>query len=88
MHTATFLLSQWLAHSSCKWQWQVGYALTKVPEGFTLHKVVKRVYERRRQMIDSGEGIEWGSAEALAFGTLLSEGAASSGGTKESSHVP
>jgi 2-oxoglutarate dehydrogenase complex dehydrogenase (E1) component-like enzyme len=67
---------------------QVGYALTKVPDGFTLHKGVKRVYEQRRQMIDSGEGIDWGTAEALAFGTLLSEGAAFSGGTKESSHVP
>ena len=65
----------------------MGYALTKVPDGFTLHKGVKRVYEQRRQMIDSGEGIDWGTAEALAFGTLLSEGAAFSGGTKESSHV-
>ena len=53
---------------------QVGYALTNVPEGFTLHKGVKRVYEQRRQMIDTGEGIDWGTAEALAFGTLLSEG--------------
>lgn len=53
---------------------QVGYAITKIPEDFTLHKGVKRVYEQRRQMIESGEGVDWGTAEALAFGTLLSEG--------------
>lgn len=32
------------------------------------------MYEARRQMIDTGEGVDWGFAEALAFGTLLSEG--------------
>lgn len=53
---------------------QVGYAITKMPEGFHLHKGVKRVYDQRRQMIETGEGIDWGMAEALAFGTLLSEG--------------
>ncbi len=53
---------------------QVGYAITKMPEGFHLHKGVKRVYDQRRQMVESGEGIDWGMAEALAFGTLLSEG--------------
>ncbi|BDA47181.1 2-oxoglutarate dehydrogenase, mitochondrial [Coccomyxa sp. Obi] len=53
---------------------EVGYAITKIPEDFTMHKGVKRVYEQRRQMIESGEGVDWGTAEALAFGTLLSEG--------------
>ena len=52
----------------------MGYAITKMPEGFHLHKGVKRVYDQRRQMIETGEGIDWGMAEALAFGTLLSEG--------------
>lgn len=56
---------------------QVGYAITKMPEGFHLHKGVMRVYDQRRQMIETGEGIDWGMAEALAFGTLLSEGAQS-----------
>ena len=39
---------------------QVGYAITKMPEGFHLHKGVKRVYDQRRQMIESGEGVDWG----------------------------
>ena len=53
---------------------QVGYAITTVPEDFHMHRGVKRVYEQRRNMVDSGEGIDWGMAEALAFGTLISEG--------------
>ena len=53
---------------------QVGYAITTAPEDFHMHRGVKRVYEQRRGMIDSGEGIDWGMAEALAFGTLISEG--------------
>ena len=52
----------------------MGYAITKMPEGFHLHKGVKRVYDQRRQMVESGDGVDWGMAEALAFGTLLSEG--------------
>ncbi len=35
---------------------------------------IKKVYELRRQMIETGEGIDWAMAEALAFATLLSEG--------------
>jgi 2-oxoglutarate dehydrogenase E1 component len=41
-----------------------------------MHRGVKRVYDQRRAMIDSGEGVDWGMAEALAFGTLISEGVA------------
>ena len=33
------------------------------------------MYDQRRKMIETGEGIDWAMAEALAFGTLLSEGA-------------
>eukprot|EP00898_Chlorokybus_atmophyticus_P002539 jgi/Chlat1/3286/Chrsp22S03535 len=52
----------------------VGRAITTLPEGFSAHRALKRVYEARRQMIETGEGIDWGTAEALAFGTLLVEG--------------
>ena len=30
--------------------------------------------DAKRQMIETGEGIDWATAEALAFGTLLTEG--------------
>ena len=53
---------------------QIGIAATTIPETFTPHRVVKRVYDTRRKMIESGEGLDWAMAEALAFGTLLDEG--------------
>lgn len=53
---------------------QVGMSISELPEGFNPHKGIKRVFDGRRKMMESGEGIDWGFAEALAFGTLVSEG--------------
>jgi 2-oxoglutarate dehydrogenase E1 component len=53
---------------------QVGAALTRLPESFKAHKTVLRMLEAKKAMIDTGEGIDWATAEALAFGTLLLEG--------------
>lgn len=53
---------------------QVGTAITELPATFTPHKQIKKVYELRRAMVESGEGLDWAMAEALAFATLLSEG--------------
>ncbi|MCS7034083.1 MAG: 2-oxoglutarate dehydrogenase E1 component [Phycisphaerae bacterium] len=45
------------------------------PEGFTPHpKLLKTILEKRQEMIQTGKGIDWGAAEMLAWGTLLSEG--------------
>ncbi|XP_027364385.1 2-oxoglutarate dehydrogenase, mitochondrial-like [Abrus precatorius] len=52
----------------------VGKAITVLPENFTPHKAVKRIYEQRAQMVGTGEDIDWGFAEALAFATLIVEG--------------
>lgn len=49
-------------------------SISGLPEGFNPHKGIKRVFEGRRKMMETGEGIDWGFAEALAFGTLVSEG--------------
>ncbi|MDP5308287.1 2-oxoglutarate dehydrogenase E1 component [Paracoccus spongiarum] len=53
---------------------QVGRALTAVPDGFNLHKTVGRLLESKRQMFETGEGFDWATGEALAFGSLLAEG--------------
>ena len=53
----------------------VGEAITTIPDDFKPHRQVKRVYDQRKAMITSGEGVDWAMAEALAFGTLLIEGA-------------
>ena len=52
---------------------EVGGRITTIPVDFSSHKTVQRLMERRREMITSGEGIDWAMAEALAFGTLLKE---------------
>lgn len=52
----------------------VGKALSTLPEGFNAHKTIERLMETKRQMVETGEGVDWATAEALAFGTLLHEG--------------
>ncbi|MBA0600468.1 hypothetical protein Gorai_006655, partial [Gossypium raimondii] len=52
----------------------VGRAITILPEDFKPHRAVKKVYEDRAKMIETGEGLDWAMGEALAFGTLLVEG--------------
>ncbi|BDW84340.1 2-oxoglutarate dehydrogenase E1 component [Roseicyclus marinus] len=53
---------------------EVGRALTTAPEGFNLHKTVARLLETKAEMFSSGKGFDWATAEALAFGSLLTEG--------------
>ncbi|RNF02364.1 putative alpha-ketoglutarate dehydrogenase complex subunit Kgd1 [Trypanosoma rangeli] len=49
-------------------------ALKVVPDGFVVHPKLKSVLDRRNETIEKGEGIDWGAAEALAFGSLVLEG--------------
>ena len=53
---------------------EVGAALSKPPENFDLNPKILRQLEAKKQMIDSGEGIDWATGEALAFGTLMLDG--------------
>jgi 2-oxoglutarate dehydrogenase E1 component len=53
---------------------EVGGALSRVPENFNLNRKIARQLEAKRQAIESGEGIDWATGEALAFGTLCAEG--------------
>ncbi|OOY06541.1 2-oxoglutarate dehydrogenase E1 component [Thioclava sp. F28-4] len=53
---------------------EVGKALVTAPEKFALHKTVGRLLENKKQMFETGKGFDWATAEALAFGSLLTEG--------------
>ena len=53
---------------------RVGTQIATVPDGFNVHKTIRRFMDRRAKMIETGEGIDWGMAEALAFGTLVDDG--------------
>ena len=53
---------------------EVGAALSTPPQNFDLNPKIARQLEAKKQMIDTGEGIDWATGEALAFGTLLADG--------------
>ncbi|MFS0737256.1 2-oxoglutarate dehydrogenase E1 component [Sphingomonas sp. 1P06PA] len=53
---------------------ELAKVLTTPPADLTIHKTLGRILEAKRQMLESGEGIDWATAEALAFGTLLQQG--------------
>jgi 2-oxoglutarate dehydrogenase E1 component len=53
---------------------EIGRRLVTVPAGFALNRKVARLLEARRTAIETGEGIDWATAEALAIATLCAEG--------------
>ena len=53
---------------------EIGKKLTEVPNDFEVHRTIGRFLENRRKAIDTGEGIDWATAEALAFGSILLDG--------------
>ncbi len=52
----------------------LGHRLTQIPNAVDVHKTLKRVIEGRREAIETGAGIDWATAESLAFASLLDEG--------------
>ena len=52
----------------------IGKTLVHVPENFKVHRTVNRLLESKKQMFKTGEGIDWATAEALAFGSLIQDG--------------
>ncbi|MDU6239366.1 MAG: 2-oxoglutarate dehydrogenase E1 component, partial [Bradyrhizobium sp.] len=53
---------------------EIGRKITKVPDGFRLHRTIQRFLENRAKAIDSGVGLDWATGEALAYCSLLLEG--------------
>ncbi|KAL1630221.1 2-oxoglutarate dehydrogenase E1 component [Diplodia seriata] len=53
---------------------QVGEKIGNAPEGFTVHRNLKRILQNRTKTVTEGKNIDMATAEALAFGTLCLEG--------------
>ena len=53
---------------------EIGQKITSIPSDFNAHKTIKRLMANRLKMVESGEGIDWGMGEALAFGAIVREG--------------
>ena len=52
----------------------IGKVLTTIPDDFNPHRTLRRVLEAKKKMFETGEGLDWATGEALAFGSLLLEG--------------
>ncbi|MBW1963288.1 MAG: 2-oxoglutarate dehydrogenase E1 component, partial [Deltaproteobacteria bacterium] len=48
--------------------------LNTVPQNFSLHPTLKRILSKRRDSVEKAEGIDWATAETLAFASILDEG--------------
>ena len=53
---------------------EIGKVLTTIPEGFEAHRTIKRFMKNRAAAIEKGQGIDWATGEALAFGSLVADG--------------
>ncbi len=52
----------------------LGLKLTTLPDDWTFHPTVKKIYEVRRKSISDGKSVDWGTAESLAFASLIEDG--------------
>ena len=52
----------------------IGKKISSIPEDFSVHKTLKKIFDLRKDTIKEGKYIDWSLAESLAFGTLLTEG--------------
>lgn len=52
----------------------IGTAAASYPQGFNVHSNLAKILKGREKSIQDGDGIDWATAESMAFGTLLAEG--------------
>jgi 2-oxoglutarate dehydrogenase E1 component len=52
----------------------LGEKLTHVPSDFALNSKIARQFETKKEMFKTGANFDWGTAEAIAFGSLLLDG--------------
>ena len=52
----------------------VARQLISFPEGFVPHPKLLKILQKRVETVEAGQEIEWGVAEALAFGSLVEDG--------------
>lgn len=52
----------------------VGQKISSLPKDKKFHRLINKIFEQRGKTIEQGTGIDWGTAEALAFATLIQDG--------------
>ena len=53
---------------------EIGGKITAVPQGFHIHRTILRFLDNRRKAIETGDGIDWATGEALALCSLMLDG--------------
>ena len=53
---------------------QINDQIHSIPKSFNVHAKIKKIFTARHESVASGSGIDWATAESLAFSTLLKEG--------------
>lgn len=52
----------------------IGLKISHLPTDKKFHPQVVKIFQQREKSIADGQGIDWGTAEALAFASLIEEG--------------
>ena len=53
---------------------KISERINKTPQDLNLHKTITKILKKRQETVEKGSDIDWSTAEALAFGSLLEEG--------------
>ena len=53
---------------------KISEKINTISEEKNIHKTIRKIFDARKKVVNLGHGIDWSTAEALAFGTLLDEG--------------
>jgi len=53
---------------------KIGLRVCEVPDGFKIHRGLVKQLKKKKEDVEGGQTIDWATAEAMAFGSLLLEG--------------
>ena len=53
---------------------EISDKICTIPSEKKIHKTIQKILDQRKNSVTKGSGIDWSTAEALAFGSLLDEG--------------
>ena len=53
---------------------EISNKINAIPNEINIHKTISKIFENRKLNVKKGSGIDWSTAESLAFGSLLEEG--------------
>ena len=53
---------------------EISNKINSIPSEINIHKTISKILDNRKLCVKNGSGIDWSTAEALAFGSLLDEG--------------